>query len=448
MHIITWCLKITVLRRANMIAREDLYELVWSTPMTKVAEKFSVSGSYMARVCSVLGVPRPERGYWAKLEFGKAPPRPTLPEALPGDQQFWSQDGDFPATRLRAVTATTAPAQPRPYRSLTGIHGLIQGAKQHYERGYKVDEGQLLRPYKRQLVDVTSSVAGLDKALAFANKLFNSLESAGYRVCFAPNTTFRRPHIDEHETIAKPNNQENPHGGSDLWQPSRPTVVYVRNVPFGLAVIEMTEAVLMRYVNGEYIRESDYRASKTFRRHVHHTWTTTKNIPCGRLRLVVFSPHPDISWSLSFQETAKRTLTQDIAKIVKSIKSSMGVLQKEVEAAEHRALLREQQWEADQQRWCREEDQKQIAKSISDSREQLHQVMQAWAKVVTIEQFFKGVEERASSLSETHRRSVQERLRLAREFIGVQDPLEFLLSWKTPGERYIPLAARRPGENP
>ena len=44
-----------------MISREDLYELVWSMPMTKVAEKFSVSGSYMARVCSVLGVPRPER---------------------------------------------------------------------------------------------------------------------------------------------------------------------------------------------------------------------------------------------------------------------------------------------------------------------------------------------------------------------------------------------------
>lgn len=56
-----------------MVSREELYELVWSIPMTKVAEKFSVSGSYMARVCSVLNVPHPERGYWAKLEVGKAP---------------------------------------------------------------------------------------------------------------------------------------------------------------------------------------------------------------------------------------------------------------------------------------------------------------------------------------------------------------------------------------
>ena len=38
------------------------------------------------------------------------------------------------------------------------------------------------RPYKRLLVDVTASLARLDKALAFANDLFNALESAGHRV--------------------------------------------------------------------------------------------------------------------------------------------------------------------------------------------------------------------------------------------------------------------------
>jgi hypothetical protein len=48
-----------------VVSREELYELVWSVPMIRVAEKFKVSGSYMARVCSTLHVPRPERGYWA-----------------------------------------------------------------------------------------------------------------------------------------------------------------------------------------------------------------------------------------------------------------------------------------------------------------------------------------------------------------------------------------------
>jgi Mg-chelatase subunit ChlI len=145
---------------------------------------------------------------------------------------------------------------------------------------------------------------------------------------------------------------------------------------------------------------------------------------------------------VSFQETVKRSLTRDIAKIVKSIEGSTEVVRQEIQEAEHKAELRRQQWEAQQERWSREEDQRQIAKSIGGSREQLNQIIQAWTKAVSIEQFLRGVEERASNLSEAEREVVQERLRLAREFIGVQDPLEFLLSWKSPSERYVPLATR------
>jgi len=167
---------------------------------------------------------------------------------------------------------------------------------------------------------------------------------------------------------------------------------------------------------------------------------------CGRrgfrhfAGVVVYSPYRDVSWSVSFQETEKRTLTRDIAKIVKSIEGSTEVVQQEILEAAHRAELRQQQWEAQQERWSREEDQRQIAKSISDSREQLNQIIQAWTKTLNIEQFLKGVEERASNLSEAEREVVQERLRLAREFIGAQDPFEFLRAWKSPSERYVPLA--------
>ena len=80
-----------------MVSREELYSLVWSTPMVGVAKKISVSGSYMARVCSILNVPRPERGHWARVEGGQAPKRPKLPPALPGEPQFWSREGGAPS---------------------------------------------------------------------------------------------------------------------------------------------------------------------------------------------------------------------------------------------------------------------------------------------------------------------------------------------------------------
>ena len=71
-------------------------------------------------------------------------------------------------------------------------------------------------------------------------------------------------------------------------------------------------------------------------------------------------------------------------------------------------------------------------------------MIRSWATVISIEQFLKGVEERAITLPEVQQGEVLDRLQLAREFIGTQDPLEFFNSWKTPGERYMPLAKRNP----
>jgi hypothetical protein len=139
----------------------------------------------------------------------------------------------------------------------------------------------------------------------------------------------------------------------------------------------------------------------------------------------------------------QRTLTQGIAKIVKSIEGSIEVIRKEIVEAEQRADVQRREWEEQHARWDPERDQQQIADSIKESREQLAQVIQSWATVMSIEQFLKGVEERALSLPEVQRGQILDRLQLAREFIGAQDPLEFFNSWKTPGERYVSLAKRK-----
>lgn len=61
------------------VSREELYEQVWSRPMTKVAADYGVTGTALKKTCDRHHIPTPERGYWAKLEYGK---RVTM-EALP-----------------------------------------------------------------------------------------------------------------------------------------------------------------------------------------------------------------------------------------------------------------------------------------------------------------------------------------------------------------------------
>jgi ankyrin repeat protein len=63
--------------------REKLYDNVWSQPMRILAQHCGVSDVYLARVCRLLRVPLPGRGYWAKKAAGKAtkkrPPLSPLP---------------------------------------------------------------------------------------------------------------------------------------------------------------------------------------------------------------------------------------------------------------------------------------------------------------------------------------------------------------------------------
>ena len=48
-----------------------MYDLVWSRPMTKVAEDFGISDVALKKICDKHWVPTPPRGYWAKRDAGK-----------------------------------------------------------------------------------------------------------------------------------------------------------------------------------------------------------------------------------------------------------------------------------------------------------------------------------------------------------------------------------------
>jgi hypothetical protein len=193
----------------------------------------------------------------------------------------------------------------------------------------------------------------------------------------------------------------------------------------------------LRYVNGKYIRESEYIPPKRAA-FAQHTWTTTRDIPCGRLRLVVYAPYQSVDWMAMFQESKAKPLTKEFTAIVRSMETSTAVVAERIKEEERQAELRRQQWEAQQERWRQEEDRRKVAQSIKESREQLEQVIQAWAKAVSLEQFFEGVQARAQGLTETQRQEILDRLQLAREFVGTQNPLDFFLAWKTPHERYVP----------
>lgn len=198
----------------------------------------------------------------------------------------------------------------------------------------------------------------------------------------------------------------------------------------------MSENVTLRYVNGKYIRESEYVPPRG-RYYVDHSFTTTRDLPSGRMRIVAYSPYGEVRWSKQWQETRTASLRGQIRTIVEAIEAAAPELVAKLKEADRQAEIRRQQWAVEEERRRREEDRRRVEQSIADSKAELRQVIERWSDLTSIERFLAGVEQRAEKLSEAERRHVLERLALARVFLGTQDPLDFFRGWKAPDERYV-----------
>jgi hypothetical protein len=71
-------------RNRHYFKREALYELVWTAPVSEVAERLGVSDVALAKLCRGAGIPIPYRGYWAKRNAGYLLSRTPLPSSPPG----------------------------------------------------------------------------------------------------------------------------------------------------------------------------------------------------------------------------------------------------------------------------------------------------------------------------------------------------------------------------
>ena len=459
----------------DTVSREELYEMVWREPMLRVAERFGLSSSYLARVCTDLRVPRPRPGHWSKLEFGKASPQPPLAPYREGDAETWTRASPPPARpRPAAVSAATFPAavasplataETRPESdgateaALDGDsevesdspeapleaarvvrrrgkritadakHELLRDARAHFlkTRGH---ETGLLRPFKRILADITVSEALLDDTLDLANQLYLKFESRGHHVLIPAPVKYFRPFrmtVDEREV---PNSSRWHH---EVWVPERPTLAYVDCVPFGLTIFEMTEDVEMLYVRGDYIPVRSLTDVQRARLANVHTWTTHKAVLTGRRCLQVYSTHGRFKWSQQWREKKSRQLAKLLSEIVSFLEAAVPEVRVGVERANLEAEEEQRKRDAE---WAAYELREKLAREARvEARADLLKAIEAWDEARRIEGFFDAVQHEAQGLDESNRAHMEGRLAMARELVGSLDPLAVLARWKSPLER-------------
>ena len=57
------------MNRHKEYTRQELYDLVWTTPLGKLAKRYGLSDVGLRKICVKHDIPTPPLGYWAKLNL-------------------------------------------------------------------------------------------------------------------------------------------------------------------------------------------------------------------------------------------------------------------------------------------------------------------------------------------------------------------------------------------
>lgn len=174
----------------HRLGRTELYELVWSQPMIRLAERFGMSDVGLAKACRRAGIPVPPRGYWAKVQHGRPVSRVPLPPARSGAPEpivIHASGPRLPEPRPEPpppvpepAAAESEPEQPqreRPIRAaktLSNPHPIVAAWLEQerrlldpWGRGRRVARRLLLTPLERRRYLISSA-------------LFRALEARGF----------------------------------------------------------------------------------------------------------------------------------------------------------------------------------------------------------------------------------------------------------------------------
>lgn len=174
------------------LTREQLYALVWETPLRQLAPRLGYSDVGLAKACRKMKVPLPGRGHWAKIAAGGTVRRPPL-------QPLRASDNETPR-QLESKPQGAAQGEPvaeqvrfeskpgnniRVVDSLSSAHPLVLIARDVLRKSAKTPD-EFVHNWQVPHLDLDVSKATLTRALRIMNAVVKAFEKRGWPVAVGP----------------------------------------------------------------------------------------------------------------------------------------------------------------------------------------------------------------------------------------------------------------------
>lgn len=178
------------------ISREELFDLVWAKPMTHLAGQFGISDVALAKKCRKLGIPCPERGYWARVQAGWKAKKPRLPNRKAGqadsawfypkpaqDKKMEVECLELSDVLIREIEALKMPEN----RVIAGsdfdrAHKFVTSTRRLLRAGRLGPYGQLYSVRNGKCLSVYVGPESLDRTLLIFDAILRTLERHKFKV--------------------------------------------------------------------------------------------------------------------------------------------------------------------------------------------------------------------------------------------------------------------------
>ena len=170
--------------------RHELYDLVWSKPMTTLAKEFNLSDNGLRKICKKNDIPLPNSGHWAKVQFGYKTTKIQLPKQKSSIEKLIEIDVD----NNKSLSLANSPdflhdivnneklnlAVPK---RLNTTNKLISDAQSHIRTDKKSwNPASEITYTQKGFLDLAVAPKNLSRALRIYDCLIRNLELLDYKI--------------------------------------------------------------------------------------------------------------------------------------------------------------------------------------------------------------------------------------------------------------------------
>ena len=176
------------------LTRKELYDLVWSEPLSRLAKKYNISDNGLRKICKRMNIPIPAMGHWQKIQYNKKVTIVRFPEEYDRkDEIVLHEKGsddteiDSPIAQQRRVTRSIEETKDLqlivPDRMSTRPDSLIRSTMDYYDavrRYYRSHHGT--HPDRINVLNIEVNEENRPRALRILDTIIKVLRARKHDV--------------------------------------------------------------------------------------------------------------------------------------------------------------------------------------------------------------------------------------------------------------------------